>query len=148
MKKITLALASLLALAFAGCSSGPAVMDKAVPEPERATLYLVGSDYSISAVDGKAIKGAFGVFAADTKGTGGGMFKKKLKPTVQIPSGTHKVEVDVSANCGSLNPLGGGCTPSVTHDFEPGKKYKLKYEMVDSGFQLLLSEITGEIPEE
>jgi hypothetical protein len=137
-------------LALIGCASGPAVMDKSVPEEQRATLYLVGSDYSIKKVDGKSIPGAFGIFAADAKGTGGGTFKKKLKPTAQIPAGTRKIEVDVSANCGSLNPnpFSDACTPSITHDFEPGKKYKIKYEMVGTEFKLVLSEITGEIPEE
>jgi len=147
MKKL-ISLAIIATIALTGCASGPAIMDKSVPEEQRATLYLVGSDYSIKKVDDKSIRGAFGIFAADTKGTGGGVFKKKLKPTLQIPSGEHKVEVDVSANCASLNPFGGACTPSVKQNFESGKKYKLKYSVGETGGELSISEITGEIPEE
>jgi len=134
-------------LVLIGCSSKPAIVDKSIPEEQRATLYLVGSDFSIKKVDDKSIPGAFGIFAADTKGTGGGMFKKKLKPTAQIPPGEHKIEVDVSANCASPNPFGGACSPTVTHDFEAGKKYKIKYEVTTEG-KLVVSEIIGEIPEE
>jgi len=125
-------------------------MDKSVPEEQRATLYLVGSDYSIKKVDGKSLPGAFGIFAADAKGTGGGVFKKKLKPTAQIPPGEHKIEVDVSANCASIagaNPFSSACSPTVTHNFEPGKKYKISYDVVGTEGVLSVSEITGEIPE-
>jgi len=145
--KIVKKIAVVATLVLIGCASGPAIMDKSIPEEQRATLYLVGSDYSIKKVDGKSIPGAFGIFAADTKGTGGGVFKKKLKPTAQIPPGEHKIEVDVSANCASVNPFGDACTPTVKHDFEAGKKYKIQYDVVGTEGVLSISEITGEIPE-
>jgi len=145
MKKLIITLAATLV--FTGCASGPAIMDKSVPEEQRASLYLVGSDFSIKKINDKSIPGTFGIFPADAKGTGGGTFKKKLKPTVQIPPGESKIEVDVSANCASPNPFGGACKPTVTHNFEAGKKYKIKYEVTTEG-KLVVSEIIGEIPEE
>jgi len=158
VKKISLA--TTLALVFTGCAS-TVVVDKSIPEPERATLYLVGESNILQKVDDKSI-GAFGIFEGP-KGTGeaGGLLKKELKPTAQIPPGERKITVKVPST------LIGNDYKEVTHNFESGKKYRVAYEIPDKSKeelkeeihsakdvanalsrQLLVTEITGAIPKE
>ena len=150
----TIAFIALIAL-FTGCASTK-VIDKNVPEAERATLYLVGDEYTLHKVDDKKV-GSFGIFAGP-KGNGtGGLLKKQLKPTAQIPPGTRKITITVPAMIGSGEY-------DATYDFLPGKKYRVAYEEpgVEDGQAVkslkeakealtrvvTITEITGEIPKE
>ena len=153
VKIITLA----AALVFTGCAS-MVVVDKNIPEAERATLYLVGENNTLDKVDGKSI-GSFGILEGP-KGTGdaGGLTKKQLKPTAQIPPGERKITVSVPGMFGKDKK-------EATHNFEPGKKYMVAYEIVEKSKEELkeevnsaadalkaltptlnITEITGEIP--